>query len=202
MAIRPREPVSGAQSRADAALLTALRAGDEDAFVELVRAHHSVLLRVALTYVSDRAVAEEVVQDTWVGVLTGVERFEGRASVRTWMVRIAANIARRRAAREWRSRPYASLPADRPGAGPAGWDSPEERLMAAETQAVLRAAIARLPPVQRLVVTLRDVEGWPSDEVCDALDLTPANQRVVLHRGRVKVRDALERHLAAVEAAA
>jgi RNA polymerase sigma-70 factor, ECF subfamily len=211
---------------ADAALLAALRDGDEAAFVTLVRQHHAVLLHVAMTYVSTRAVAEEVVQETWLAVLTGVERFEGRSSLRTWIVRIAANIARTRAAREWRSRPFSSLPSREAGArepaveperflppdhsawpgqwarGPVAWQTPEERLLAGETQDVIRAAIAALAPAQRLVVTLRDVEGWSAGEVCDALELTAANQRVLLHRARAKVRAALERHLAAAETAA
>ena len=207
----------------DAELVAALRAGDEAAFVELIRAHHSWLLRVARTYVSSRAVAEEVVQETWLGVLEGLERFEGRSSLRTWIFRIAANIARSRAVRERRCRPMSSLS----GAGgeasvdagqflatdhptyaghwarrPVAWDTPEEWLLSRETQDVIRTAIEGLPPAQRLVVTLRDVEGWSADDACTALELTPANQRVLLHRARSRVRAALERHLGAAETAA
>lgn len=202
--------------------LDALRGGDEEAFVALVRAHHAVLLRVAMAHVRDRAVAEEVVQETWLGALTGVDRFQGRSSLRTWLVRIAVNIARRRAEREHRCLPFSAVaPADArpvedarfhagdhavwPGhwaRGPVAWQTPEERLLSRETREVLRDAIAALPPAQRVVVTLRDVEGWPADEVCAALGLTAANQRVLLHRARSRVRDALAAHLAPAERAA
>jgi len=203
----------------DAALVDALRAGDEDAFVGLIRAHHSVLLRVAMTYVSSRAVAEEVVQETWLGVLKGLDRFEGRSSLKTWIFRIASNIARTRAVREGRCHPFSSVPApdaersesavdpDRffpadhprlPGRwarAPVAWRSPEERLLSGETRDVIRDAVERLPAAQRLVITLRDIEGWSADETCRALELTDGNQRVLLHRARSKVRAALERHL-------
>jgi RNA polymerase sigma-70 factor, ECF subfamily len=210
----------------DAALVEALRAGDEDAFVGLIRAHHSMLLRVAMTYVSSRAVAEEVVQETWLGVLKGLDRFEGRSSLKTWIFRIASNIACTRAVRESRCMPFSSLPGtdaerqepsvdpDRflpsdharyPGhwdRGPAAWQTPEERLLSGETRGVILAAIEELPPAQRLVLTLRDIEGWSGDEACQALELTDANQRVLLHRARSKVRAALERYLAPVETTA
>jgi RNA polymerase sigma-70 factor (ECF subfamily) len=202
--------------------LDALRSGDEAAFVALVREHHSVLLRVAMAHVRDRAVAEEVVQETWLGALTGVERFQGRSSLRTWLVRIAVNIARRRAYRERRCVPFSAVgPAGAPAVedariagtgaarGPGRWASrpvggqtPEERVLGNETREVLRAAIAALPPAQRLVVTLRDVEGWPAEEICAALGLTPGNQRVLLHRARAGVRAALAAHLTPAERAA
>jgi RNA polymerase sigma-70 factor (ECF subfamily) len=206
----------------DAALVEALRAGDEDAFVGLIRAHHSVLLRMAMTYVSSRAVAEEVVQETWLAVLKGLDRFEGRSSLKTWIFRIASNIARTRAVREGRCHPFASLPAgdaersepsvdpDRffpadhprlPGRwarAPVPWRSPEERVLSGETRDVIRDAVERLPVAQRLVITLRDIEGWSADETCRALELTDGNQRVLLHRARSKVRAALERHLSPV----
>jgi RNA polymerase sigma-70 factor, ECF subfamily len=211
---------------ADAELIEKLRGGDEIAFTEFVRAQHSVLLGVAMTYVSSRAVAEEVVQETWLGVLAGLDGFEGRSSLRTWIFRIAANVARTRAAREGRSRPFSSMPesngdcagstvdperflrADHsvwPGhwaRRPTQWDKPEARLLSRETRDVLRAAIALLPPSQRLVVALRDVEGWSAEETCEALDLTASNQRVLLHRARSKLREALERHLSGADAAA
>ena len=211
---------------ADAELIEQLRAGDEIAFTTLLRAQHSALLGVAMTYVSTRAVAEEVVQETWLGVLAGLDGFEGRSSLRTWIFRIAQNVARTRAAREGRSRPFSSmpagngesvgptvdperfLPADHPvwpghwARRPTQWDTPEARLLSRETRDVLRAAIALLPPAQRLVVALRDVEGWSAEETCQALDLTAANQRVLLHRARSKLCEALERHLAASDAAA
>jgi RNA polymerase sigma-70 factor, ECF subfamily len=211
---------------ADAELIEKLRGGDEVAFTEFVRAQHSVLLGVAMTYVSSRAVAEEVVQETWLGVLAGLDGFEGRSSLRTWIFRIAANVARTRAARESRSRPFSSmsggngdaagpnvdperfLRADHPvwpghwACRPTQWDTPEARLLSRETRDVLRAAIALLPPSQRLVVALRDVEGWSAEETCEALDLTASHQRVLLHRARSKLREALERHLAGADAAA
>src|SRR3954451_11664105 len=202
--------------------LEALRNGDEAAFVALVRKHHSVLLRVAMAHVRDRAIADEVVQETWLGALTGVERFQGRSSLRTWLVRIAANIARRRAYRERRCLPFSAVgPAGGTavedssfaGAGtatwpgrwasrPLGWQTPEERVLGNETRDVLRTAIAALPPAQRLVLTLRAVEAWPAEEVCATRAPTPGNQRVLLHRARARVRDALAAHLTPAERAA
>jgi len=200
-------------------LIESLRTGDEAAFVDLIHAHHAMLLRVAMTYVSSRAVAEEVVQETWLGVLKGLDRFEGRSSLKTWIFKIAANIARTHADRESRSLPISSLaetearraepsvcpdrflPPDHaryPGhwsRGPAAWETPEERLLSGETRGVILTAIERLSPAQRLVVTLRDIEGWTADEACQALEVSEGNQRVLLHRGRSKVRAALERHL-------
>jgi RNA polymerase sigma-70 factor (ECF subfamily) len=203
----------------EAQLLDALRAGDEGAFTELVREYHGSLVRVARTYVSTLAAAEEVAQETWVGVLNGLDRFEGRSSLRTWIFRILTNIAKTRAQRDRRSVPFASL-ADESGDGepsvdperfmPSGerwaghWKSypdswgelPEERLLSDETLARLQEAIDRLPPAQRQVITLRDVEGWSSEDVCSALELSETNQRVLLHRARSKVRQVLEGYLA------
>ena len=179
--------------------------------------HHSALLRVAQIWVSSRAVAEEVVQETWIGVLNGLDRFEGRSSLKTWIFRILGNTAKTRAKREGRTLPFSALqdparvpePAvspDRfldseharwPGhwdAPPAPWE-PEERLLGAETREVLALAIEGLPATQRAVVSLRDVEGWTSEEVCNALEISETNQRVLLHRGRSKVRRALEEYL-------
>jgi RNA polymerase sigma-70 factor (ECF subfamily) len=202
------------------ALLPALRAGDADAFGELVDRLNEPLLRLARMYASNPAIAEEVVQEAWIGVLAGLGRFEGRSSLRTWCSRIVINIARTRAAREHRQIPFSAfedsgspgeptveaerfLPAgdpDWPGhwiSYPSSWeDIPEERLLGAETRAVVAAAIAALPPAQREVITMRDVNGWSSDEVCNALDISATNQRVLLHRARAKVRGRLERHLA------
>jgi RNA polymerase sigma-70 factor (ECF subfamily) len=221
-----RSSAKAAAPNSDAEVVAALRAGDEEAFVALVRTHHSLVHRTAMTYVSSRAVADEVVQDTWLGVLAGLERFEARSSLRTWIFHIAANIARTRAAREPRCRPFSSIAGDdRDVLGPAGdpdrflsadhpvwpghwacapsaWARPEERLRSRETREMIRAAIAALPRPQRLVVTLRDVEGWSPEEACDALHVTPANQRVLLHRARTKVRAALEDHLCSTDAAA
>jgi RNA polymerase sigma-70 factor (ECF subfamily) len=202
---------------ADAALLEGLRAGDEAAFTELVDRYSSSMLRVARMYVPSQAVAEEVVQETWLGVLTGLERFEGRSSLKTWLFRILVNRARTRGERERRTVPFATLagreaegedpavgperflPADHDrwphhwASPPERWDeSPERSLQSAETLQVVRDAIERLPPMQRLVITMRDLEGWDSEEVRNALDISETNQRVLLHRARSKVRTALE----------
>ena len=216
---------TAAGAGSDADVLAALRAGDEAAFVALVRGMHALLHRTAMTYVPSRAVADEVVQETWLAVVEGLDRFEGRSSLRTWIFRIAANIARSRGGREGRCKPFSSfaargehlgpavdperfLPAAHPAwpghwaSPPIAWETPEDRLLARETQDVIRAAIERLPESQRLVVTLRDVEGWGAAEACAALDLTGANQRVLLHRARARVRDALEAHLGRTPSAA
>jgi RNA polymerase sigma-70 factor (ECF subfamily) len=205
-------------SSEDAHVVEALRRGDEAAFAALVRRYHASFLRVALVFVPSRAVAEEVVQDTWLGVLTGIGRFESRSSLKTWIFRILANTAKTRGQREGRTLPFSALrnPAGVPEPAveperfldqahphwPGHWATPpepwgpEERLLAKETQAVVAAAIERLPPGQRAVISLRDVEGWDADEVCNALELTETNQRVLLHRARSKVRRALEEYLA------
>jgi RNA polymerase sigma-70 factor (ECF subfamily) len=203
--------------RSDAALVEALRAGDEEAFRTLVREWHAPLLRVAQIFVPSRAIAEEVVQETWLRVLGALDRFEGRSSLKTWVFRILANTAKTRAQREGRVIPFSSLqdPGRVPEAAvdadrflsdddayhPGAWaspprDLPEERLLAAETRAQIAAAIDDLPANQRAVIMLRDVQGWSSDEVCNALDITEVNQRVLLHRARAKVRNALEDYLA------
>jgi RNA polymerase sigma-70 factor (ECF subfamily) len=200
----------------DEELVERLRAGDEAAFMELVDRYGPLMLRIALSHVSSRAVAEEVVQDAWVGVLRGLDRFEGRSSLKTWILRIVANQARTRGERERRSVPVSALTPDdaEPAVDPArfrpfddprypgGWTLPpaplpEERLLADETLERVRAAIARLPARQQEVILLRDVEGWEPEEVGDALGLTPGNQRVLLHRARSKVRNALEDYLEA-----
>jgi RNA polymerase sigma-70 factor (ECF subfamily) len=205
---------------ADAELLARLRMGDEGAFMELVERYGPLMLRIALSYVSSRAVAEEVVQEAWLGVLTGLERFEGRSSLKTWLLRIVANQARTRGERERRSVPFASLAPEPTGDEPAvtadrflppdhplypgGWAVPphawarlpEERLLAAETLDQVHAAIAKLPPRQQEVILLRDVEGWEPEEVASALDVSEGNQRVLLHRARSKVRGDLERYFA------
>jgi RNA polymerase sigma-70 factor (ECF subfamily) len=195
-------------------LVDGLRAGDEAAFAELVRRYGASMLRVAQLYVRSRAVAEEVVQEAWLGVLHGVSRFEGRSSLRTWIFRILTNTAKTRAVREGRSVPFSALALDDEGpsvdpdrflgageryAGhwaspPASW-GPEERFVAAETLEVIEAEIEALPPTQALVITMRDVEGWSAEEVCNTLDLSETNQRVLLHRARTTVRRALEEYL-------
>lgn len=202
-------------SREDAQLVEGLRARDEAAFVALLRMYGAGMLRVAQMYVSSRAVAEEVVQEAWLAVLKGIDRFEGRSSLKTWLFRIVANIAKTRGVREARSAPFSSfgdeentvsperfLGADERFPGhwavpPASWAGiPDDRLLTSETMDIIRREIARLPPSQRAVLELRDIEGLSADEVCNALDLTETNGRVLLHRARAKVRAALEEYLA------
>lgn len=201
----------------DSQTLEALRRGDELAFTALVGRYHHSMVRVAMLHVSSRAVAEEVVQETWLGVLEGLDRFEARASLKTWIFRILTNRAKTRAAREGRSVAFSSLL--RPDAGPAepavdpdrfldashpqwphhwaspprSWgETPEERLLAQETRACIQDAIEALPPGQRAVIALRDIEGQAAGEVCELLGITDANQRALLHRARSRVRRALE----------
>lgn len=196
--------------------LDALRAGDEEAFMALVRRHQAAMVRVAQIYVSRRDVAEEVVQEAWVGALRGLDRFEGRSSLKTWLFRIVVNLAKTRAVREGRTIPFSALrsPTDVPEPAvdperfrppddprnPGQWASlprewPEAQLLQAEQLGLIQDAIEALPDSQRAVITLRDVEGWSADEVCNALELSETNQRVLLHRARSKVRRALERYL-------
>ena len=204
----------------DARLLAALRAGDEEAFAALVRRHHASMKRVARMYVSTDAVAEEVVQETWLAAIAGLERFEQRATFKTWLFHILANKAKTRGARERRSVPFASLaggddapavPPERfqgrddawPGhwaTPPRPWEDPERRLQSLEARECLRAAIGALPEVQQAVLTLRDVEGLEAEEVCRLLDLSDGNQRVILHRARARVRTELERYFEEAQA--
>lgn len=209
---------AGVQDRAaagEAELIARLRAGDERAFEALVERTYPTMLAVARHYVKSRAVAEEVVQEAWLGVLNGLDRFEGRSSLRTWILRILVNRAKTRGAREARSVPFASLvpegdePAVAPerfrGPGdpfpghwrayPGDWQRlPEDALAERETLAVVIAAVEQLPEAQRLVITMRDIQGCDAEEVCAVLDVSDGNQRVLLHRARSKVRQALERH--------
>jgi RNA polymerase sigma-70 factor, ECF subfamily len=201
----------------DARLVEGLRAGDEAAFATLMQMHGAGMLRVAQMFVSSRSVAEEVVQEAWLGVLKGIDRFEGRSSLKTWLFRIVSNTAKTRGVREARSIPFSSLGDDQsdttvaqerflgdgerfPGhwaVPPSSWAGvPEARLLASETMDVIRRAIERLPASQRAVLELRDIEGLSAEEVCNALDLTETNGRVLLHRARAKVRAALEEYLA------
>jgi RNA polymerase sigma-70 factor (ECF subfamily) len=187
-------------------LVEALRAGDERAFEQLIRMYQGTLLRVAQMYVSSRAVAEEVVQETWLAVLNGIDRFEGRSSLKTWIFRILANRAKTRAEREGRTIPLSALGGSEPAVEPDRFDQghwaalpadwPENRLLGEETLQVIAGAIERLPPTQRAVITLRDVQGWSGEEVRNALELSETNQRVLLHRARSKVREAIEEYLA------
>jgi RNA polymerase sigma-70 factor (ECF subfamily) len=194
-------------SQEDARLVQGLRAGDEAAFKEVMRLYGGAMLRVAQMYVSSRAVAEDVVQDAWVGVLRGIGRFEGRSSLKTWLFRIVANTAKTRGMREARSIPFSALAGDDDAAVdpdrflgadtrfPGHWAVPPEgRVLAGEALEVIAQAIERLPPAQRTVITLRDIQGLSAEEVRNALDLTETNQRVLLHRARSKVRSALEEY--------
>lgn len=207
----------------EANLVEALRRGEEGAFAELISRYSSPLLRVAMTYTGSRAVAEEVVQETWLGVLHGLDRFEGRSSLKTWIFKILTNIAATRAARERRSVPFSALAvreaedgepsvdADRffppdhdrwPGhwaLGPTRWETPEAGLLGAEVRELMLREIHRLPPAQRTVIALRDIEGWSAEDVCGALEVSEGNQRVLLHRARSKVRAALEEYFGTVE---
>lgn len=201
----------------DPKLVASLRRGDEAAFEWLLDRYGASLSRLARSYVSTPAAAEEAVQETWMAVITGIGRFEQRSSLKTWLYRILVNVARSKGTREHRSVPFASLtdevdgdepavdpsrfvPAGQPGAGswaapPVPWDEePEGRLLAAETLAVVDAAVAALPAQQARVLRLRDLEGWSGLEVCNTLELSETNQRVLLHRARSKVRQALESH--------
>jgi RNA polymerase sigma-70 factor, ECF subfamily len=202
----------------EAQLIDSLRNGDERAFAALVDEHGAAMLRLARLYVRERSVAEEVVQEAWLGVLRGIERFEGRSSLKTWLFRIVTNLAKTRAVREARSVPFSALagaedeeegpsvpperfrgPDDRWAghwaAPPVDWARPEHELLSGETRGVIARAIDALPDSQRQVMTLRDVEGWSSEEVCNALELSETNQRVLLHRARTKVRRALDDYL-------
>ena len=202
----------------DLRLVELLRSGDEAAFMLLIEQYNSSLLRLAKAFIPVPMVAEEIVQETWMGVLSGLKGFEGRSSLKTWIFRILTNCAKTRAQREGRSIPFSSLPefdsnaneaavdadrfwsADQQRAGtwvsfPHSWDEiPEERILSDETRAYIEEVIAALPPSQREVITLRDIEGWTAEETCSFLGVSEANQRVLLHRARSKVRRALEQY--------
>ena len=210
----------GETVRAQETLLARLQAGDEEAFRELVTRHDRAMRRLARSYVQTASAADEVVQETWLAVIRGLAKFEGRSSLKTWIFRILVNRAQTRGVRERRTVPFSALSAETgdedpsvdpdrflpPGHPVAGYWSltpnrffelPEERLLAAEGAELIARAIAALPDRQRAVIELRDVEGWEADEVCESLDLSPANQRVLLHRARSTVRGILEEYFAA-----
>jgi RNA polymerase sigma-70 factor (ECF subfamily) len=207
-----------ATTPAETSLLNALRDGDENAFAELVDRYHGPLKRLARSFGATDAVAEEIVQETWLGALQGLDRFEERSSLKTWLFTILKNQARHRAAREKRSVPFSALlrggdegdgpvvDPDRflgddgcwPGhwaTAPRPWDEPHRRLASMEAREQIRTAMGGLPQRQRVVVALRDVEGMSSDEVCDLLEISEANQRVLLHRGRSSIRNVLEGYI-------
>jgi RNA polymerase sigma-70 factor, ECF subfamily len=199
-------------------LIERLRARDEAAFTRLVERYYGYLLPLADFFVSNRAVAEEVVQEAWLAVLNGIDRFEQRSSFKTWISRIVMNLARTRGVRESRMVPFsefAEKEAESPetavdalrfraagddypdhwSVAPRPWSiDPEKQLLSGETQAVLNRAIESLPEVQRLVLSMRDVNGWTAEEVCNVLAISETNQRVLLHRARSKVRGILENY--------
>jgi RNA polymerase sigma-70 factor, ECF subfamily len=199
----------------EAELLARLRAGDEIAFEALVAQLYGTMLTVARTYVKDRAVAEEVVQETWLAVIKGLDRFEGRSSLKTWILSILVNQAKTRGTREARTVPFTALAPDdeapavdperfrgphEPYTGgwrafPANWKAADELAHDRETIRVVMRAISELPLTQQTVIRMRDVEGYSADEVCATLAVSEANQRVLLHRARSRVRSALERHI-------
>lgn len=206
-------------SPSDALLLDALRRRDENAFRELVAKYHGMMVRIARMYVDDRTVAEDVAQEAWLGVLRGLNRFEGRSSLKTWLFTIVSNLAKTRGKREKRSVPFSffenydrdtddpAVPAERFNPAdarypfhwsvfPAPWQTnPVANALNSELNTYLETAIAMLPEQQRVVITLRDIQGWTSDEVCNGLGIAETNQRVLLHRARSKVRRALEDYL-------
>ena len=209
----PAESTAAAAPAADAQLISALRAGDEVAFTDLVRRLHLGMVRVATSYVSSRAVAEEVVQDTWLAVLESLDRFEGRSTLKTWIFRILVNRAKSRGVHERRTMPFSAINVRSESEGTAmpaesfledghrwaghwvgsvtAWQVPEDSVVAAELGALIRQTIDRLPPAQGAVVALRDGQGLSAQEVCDLLELSAANQRVLLHRGRARLRAAI-----------
>jgi RNA polymerase sigma-70 factor (ECF subfamily) len=215
--VQEDQRTAAAAASDEAELLARLRAGDERAFESLVESYHGTMIAVARTYVKTRDVAEEVVQEAWLGVLKGLDRFEGRSSLKTWILRILINTAITRGGREARSVPFSSLatadeeeqaveperfrPPGEAFAGhwngyPGDWSSlPEEGLLGRETLEVVKRAIEELPASQRQAITMRDIAGCSAEEVCAVLDVSAGNQRVLLHRARSHVRAALERHL-------
>jgi RNA polymerase sigma-70 factor (ECF subfamily) len=204
--------VAGLDFSDDNVLVKALAAHDADAFAYLLDRYNSPLARLALHYVPSRAVADEVVQETWLAVIDGIDRFEQRSSLKTWLFRILVNVARSHGVKENRSVPFATAAVfeEEPSVDPHRfrrgirargawkrpphpWSEPEQQAVDAETLSTIHAAIDDLPPAQREVITMRDVLGWSAAEVCEALEVSDANQRVLLHRARSKVRGSLER---------
>jgi RNA polymerase sigma-70 factor (ECF subfamily) len=206
-------------SSEDAALVERLRNRDEAAFLEIVQRHHGSLVRLAQSYVNNRAIAEEVAQETWVAVLQGIDRFEGRSALKTWVFQILINRAKTRGVREARSINFSALSDTNSESGssvdpsrflssddsqhPGGWVSqpqrwdltPEQQLLSQECQTFIDQAIANLPELQKEVITLRDVQGWDNEEICTLLGISEANCRVLLHRARSRMRQVLENYL-------
>jgi RNA polymerase sigma-70 factor (ECF subfamily) len=200
----------------DGELVAALRAGDESTVRDLFSRSYPMMKRVARSYVASEAVAEEIVQETWLAIVDGIDRFEGRSALGTWIFSILTNQAKTHRARERRALPFSSVgPADVeepavdpdrfqndddawPGhwaTPPRPWQKPERRLLSLEARDEVKEALAQLPERQRLILVLRDVEGLSAEEVCDLLALSQENQRVLLHRGRSKLRSALESYI-------
>lgn len=203
-------------------IVEGLRQRDESVFAALVNQYDALMMRVVMLYVSDRAVAEEIVQDTWIGVLQGIQRFEGRSSIKTWIFKILTNRAKRRWEQESRSISFSDLvndidPDNEPAVEPerflppqhARWPgnwadpptpwklAPEDQVLTQETMRMILQAVESLPPRQHAILRLRDIEGWSSQEVCNIFQLTETNQRILLHRARSKVRRALEEYFKA-----
>ena len=204
----------------DEETLAALRAGDERAFRDLFARSYPMMKRVARAYVASDAVAEEIVQETWMAIVTGIDRFEGRSALGTWIFSILTNQAKTHSAREKRAVPFSSVaPSDVEGpvvdpdrfqknddawpghwaTPPRPWQKPERRLLSLEARDRLKAALAQLPDRQRMIVGLRDIEGYSAEEVCGLIGLSPENQRVLLHRGRARLRAVLEEYLDAAD---
>ena len=199
-----------AEPMTDDVLLDRLRAGDEDAFAQLLDDWSGGMLRLARSFVSTEASAAEVVQETWLAVIEGIDGFEGRSSLKTWIYRILTNTAKRRGVREHKVVPMSSVDDTGPTVEPSrfrpagdaypghwwdfppAWPTPEQGLLTTEVRTYLTTALSELPERQRLVVVLRDLEGFPYDEVCELLGITAANQRVLLHRARAFLRGRLE----------
>ncbi len=198
----------------DDAIVARLRGGDDKAFAALIDRYHATMLRVARGYVATKEAAEDVVQETWLGVIRGVDGFEARSSLKTWIFRILVNRAKTRGERESRTRPFSSLVAevDEPTVDPSRfidsgrwqgfWSAPptrhaipEQHVLASEASDRVLRAVDGLPPNQQVVITLRDIQGLSAAEVCDLLSISEANQRVLLHRARGKVRAVLEVYL-------
>jgi RNA polymerase sigma-70 factor (ECF subfamily) len=220
--MRPESALAPAQiAVSDEQTLAALRAGDEDTFRDLFARSYPTMKRVARSYVASDAVAEEIVQETWMAIVTGIDRFEGRSALGTWIFSILTNQAKTHSARERRAVPFSCVApsgAEEPAVDPdrfqkddeawpghwatppRPWQKPERRLLSLEARDRLRAALGQLPDRQRLIVGLRDVEGHSAEEVCDLLGLSQENQRVLLHRGRARLRAALEEYLDATDA--
>jgi RNA polymerase sigma-70 factor (ECF subfamily) len=220
--MRAELPTVDARAAAsDAETVAALRAGDERTFRELFERNYPKMKRVARGYVGSEAVAEEIVQDTWMAIVTGIDRFQGRSTLGTWIFSILTNQAKSHSARERRAMPFSSISASGPGepvvdpdrfqnddeawpghwaTPPRPWQKPERRLLSLEARQRLKEALANLPDRQRVIVALRDVEGLMAEEVCELLDLSQENQRVLLHRGRSRLRAVLEEYIDGADA--